>query len=97
VPVLVGEGHAASRAALIEDDEDGLGTRLRTLVTERYRITLYSGQSHGELFDFWEDPDELRNVWDDQSYKSIRDELKLALLDEMVNTAHPLPRRMGGA
>ena len=97
LPILKGEEKGTSGTALIEDDEDGLGTRLRTLVTERYRITLYSGRPYGELFDFQEDPHELRNVWDDPAYESVRDDLKLALLDKMMEAAYPLPLRMVGA
>ena len=55
VPVLEGSGHGKGRA-LIEDDQDNLGFRVRTLVTSRYRLTAYSGHSYGELFDFQEDP-----------------------------------------
>ena len=65
-----------SDAALVEDDQDDLGFRLRTLVTQRYRLTAYSGQSYGELFDLQEDPDEVHNLWDQPRHARLRDELR---------------------
>ena len=94
VPVLEGRAGTGRNRALIEDDQDKLGFRVRTLVTQRYRLTAYSGQTYGELFDFQEDPGELRNLWDDPAHQSVRDELRLALLDEIMETDPALPRQM---
>ena len=55
----------AEGTALVEDDQDDLGLGLRTLITERYRLTNYAGQAYGGLFDLQEDPDQLHNFWDD--------------------------------
>ena len=96
VPILEGAVDSQDGQALIEDDQDSLGFRLRTLVTQRYRLTAYSGQTYGELFDFQEDPSELRNLWDDPGYVAVRDELRLALLDKIMNTDTALPRQMVG-
>ena len=97
VPVLTGEESGTTGTALVEDDQDGYGLRLRTLVTQRYRLTAYSGQSYGELFDLQEDPEEVWNLWDDPAHRSVRDELRLELLDRIMDTDYPLPRRMGSA
>ena len=93
VPVLEGRDGAGRGRALIEDDQDKLGFRVRTLVTERYRLTAYSGRSYGELFDFREDPGELRNLWDDPAHRATRDELRLELLEEIMETQPALPRQ----
>jgi arylsulfatase A-like enzyme len=93
VPLLTGRNTSTDSTALIEDDQDYLGFRMRTLVTKRYRLTAYSGQPYGELFDFQEDPDEFRNLWDEPDYRSIRDELRIALLDKIMETGSPLPRQ----
>jgi arylsulfatase len=93
VPLLTGRNTSTDSTALIEDDQDYLGFRMRTLVTNRYRLTAYSGQPYGELFDFQEDPDEFRNLWDEPDYRSIRDELRIALLDKIMETGSPLPRQ----
>ena len=53
------------------------------------------GLVRGELFDFQEDPNEFHNLWDEPDYRSIRDELGLALLDKIMETASPLPRQLG--
>lgn len=83
----------ADRACIVEMDEDYLGFKMRTLVTQRYRLTCYSGQPNGELFDLKEDPHELRNLWDDASRAGVRDELRLRLLDELMKTDISLPRQ----
>lgn len=80
---------------MVEDDQDDLGLRVRTLVTERYRLTVFAGQTHGELFDLQEDPDELHNLWADAEYRDVRTELVAAVLDTTVALDHALPRRMG--
>jgi len=93
-PLLRGEVEQVRDAALIENDEDYLGLRLRTLVTARYKLTTYSGQPYGELFDLQEDPAELYNRWHDPACARLRDDLRLALLDEIVRTDNVLPRRL---
>ena len=95
VPILTGREKGTSGMALVEDDQDALGFRIRTLATERYRLTAYSGQTYGELFDLQEDPAEVHNLWDDPDSKGIRDELRIAMLDKIMSTEYALPRRMG--
>ena len=67
--------------ALIEHDLDTHDLRLRTLVTDRYRITHYAGQPYGELYDLKEDPDEFVNLWDTDL--ETRKALLVQLLDEV--------------
>jgi arylsulfatase A-like enzyme len=88
-----GDAAGPESSALVEEDEDYLGFRMRTLVTRRYRLTAYSGQPYGELFDLQEDPHEYWNRWDDPGYARIRDELRLALLDKIMDTDLSLPRQ----
>ena len=75
--VLTGEDTSLASTALIEMDEDYLGFKMRTLVTQRYRLASYSGQEYGELFDLENDPNEFQNLWDDPASRNIRDELRL--------------------
>ena len=93
VPVLTGEDLGTDTSAMVEDDQDYLGFRMRTVVTERYRLTAYSGQPYGELFDFQEDPHEFFNRWDDPAYKTTKDDLRIQLLDKMMESSYPLPRQ----
>jgi arylsulfatase A-like enzyme len=82
-----------ARDVLIEEDEDYLGFRMRTLVNDRYRLTTYSGQPYGELFDLQEDPDEFQNLWNQPSAENLRKELTADLLDKIIRTDLPLPRQ----
>ena len=93
--LATGQQTVSAVPAVVEDDQDDLGFRVRTLVTARHRLTTYSGQPYGELFDLQEDPAELHNLWDDPGRRRQRDELRLLLLDRIVSTDHALPRRMG--
>ena len=95
VPVLEGQDTATDTSALVEMDEDYLGFKMRTLVTEQYRLTTYSGQPYGEMFDLKEDPHELHNLWHDPGRRRLRDELRLQLLDKIVETDISLPRQIG--
>jgi arylsulfatase A-like enzyme len=94
VPVLTGQDTATDTSALVEMDEDYLGFKMRTLVTERYRLTTYSSQPDGELFDLGIDPHELQNLWDDPGYRDLRDELRLQLLDKIMETDISVPRQI---
>ncbi|HMJ08308.1 MAG TPA: sulfatase-like hydrolase/transferase [Pyrinomonadaceae bacterium] len=88
-----GRENGQRRNVLIEEDEDYLGFRMRTLVNDRYRLTTYSGQPYGELFDLQEDPDEFHNLWDAPRAKNIRADLKAELLSKIIETDYPLPRQ----
>ena len=92
-PLLTGADRYADTTALIEGDEDYLGFRMRTLVTRRYRLTAYSGQAYGELFDLQEDPNEFHNLWDVSSRRTLRDDLRIQLLEKIMETDYPLPRQ----
>lgn len=49
----------------------------RTFIGERYKITLYCNETHGELFDLQEDPQEIQNLWNDPQYRDLREQLLL--------------------
>ena len=62
-PIMRGRDRNEDVNTLVEMDEDYRGFKMRTLVTPRYRLTGYTGQLYGELFDLQEDPDENFNRW----------------------------------
>jgi len=47
----------------------------RTFVTGPYKLVLYHERSYGELYDLNNDPHQLRNLFDDPSSRTLRDEL----------------------
>jgi arylsulfatase len=93
-PILEGSEEPVRDSALLDQDDDHLGIRLRTLVTERYRLSWYAGQPFGELFDLQEDPSELHNLWEDPGYYSVRHELTARLLDQVIMSDSRLPRQL---
>jgi arylsulfatase len=97
LPILIGEGVTSKRKVLVEMDEDYLGFKIRTLVTKQNRLTIYSGQDYGELFDLENDPHELNNLWDDPAWQTTKDALQIEMLQEIIRTDISLPRQMGRA
>jgi len=63
--------------------------RVRTLLTAKWRYTMYRDQDWGELYDLTKDPLETCNLWSDSSYFAVRAKLSerlnhhlAALMDE---------------
>ncbi|MBI3973178.1 MAG: sulfatase-like hydrolase/transferase [Chloroflexi bacterium] len=98
VPLLTGEVDRVQDAVVVENDEDYLGLRLRTLITPAHQLTVYIGedgeQPFGELFDREADPGQRRNLWHHPDYRGLKVELKERLLAELVRTDNRLPRRL---
>jgi arylsulfatase A-like enzyme len=90
-------GAAPSREMLIEEHQRfgymgfGHGFRARTLMTDRYRLTLYQDADWGELYDLRADPHELRNLWDDPSHRDNREQLLEALVHRLMAQAETSP------
>lgn len=94
---LTGAADRVQEAVIVENDEDYLGLRLRTLVTDRYKLTAYPGESFGELFDLAEDPFEQCNLWDDPACQRLRRNLTVQFFDLYVGQESTLPRRLSHA
>jgi arylsulfatase A-like enzyme len=100
LPSLAG-GNASTGhdAVLIEDEIQRVfggfdrPVRLRTLITDRWRLTHYLSAPWGELYDLHEDPDECRNLWFDASHSSTRAQLTDVLVQKLMDVASrsPLP------
>jgi hypothetical protein len=79
---------------LIEEDEevDPYKIRLRHLVTEDYKITLYEGlRDYGDIFDRKNDPNELHNLWYEN--RELRSELVNELFHENLKAQSCYPHR----
>ena len=94
-PQLAGTCEKVRDRVLVENDEDYLGTVLRTLITERYKLTVYSGhEDWGELFDRENDPSELHNLWADPDARAVKQRLLGELLYAYLAEQSPMPRRI---
>jgi arylsulfatase A-like enzyme len=82
---------------LIEEDTQAANLgfdhpiRVRTLVTKRFRLSLYLGTEWGELYDLAEDPHEERNLWNDGTTREIRSSLILMLTQKMMTMCDRSP------
>ena len=82
---------------LIEEDDQktmpgsDLPARIRTLVTDKWRISMFNGLLWGELYDLEADPDELNNLWDEDEFRGIRADLLERLLRQSVQLANNAP------
>lgn len=100
LPLIEGSSASLARDALVIEDEQqraafGLraGARLRTLITQRWRMTIAQDDSYGELYDIKGDPHEMDNVFDAPAHRGVRAELmeKLAYRQMELADRSPLP------
>ena len=100
-PLLRGESDTIQDAVVIENDEDYLGLRLRTLVTPTHKLTTYTShrgaEPYGELFDLASDPHELHNLWNDAASQTLKRDLIAQLHHRLTATDVATPRRLGHA
>jgi arylsulfatase A-like enzyme len=103
MPLIGGKKDAAgSPCVLIEEESHrsvpGLPDppRVRTLIADRWRLSVYQGADWGELYDLSEDPWEMHNLFGDGERTALRTELLWKLSREMIRLAPnlPLPMKM---
>ncbi|GAG18252.1 unnamed protein product, partial [marine sediment metagenome] len=78
IPILRNPDEKINNDILVEMDDEYINEKTRTLITEEWRITIF--REYGELFNLREDPDEMNNLWDDDTLKDIKLELILMLM-----------------
>ena len=79
--------------ALVENRHNPTKVHLRTLIDERYKITVYRDATYGELFDLVTDPGELDNRWADPDYQTIKANLLLKFVQaEIQREGTRMPR-----
>ena len=93
-PQLFGKCDRVNDWAIIENDEDYLGLCMRTFVTDRYKLTLYAGETFGELYDLKKDPYEVFNLWEDPESRAIKTGLMADFMDAYITQDRTLPRRV---
>ena len=85
-------------SVLIEEDQvhdmvhTGKSLRMRTLVTDAARLTVYDGLVHGELFDRVNDPNEMRNLYGQPEGAALQAEMTTRLAQAMMSHADHSPR-----
>lgn len=99
MPLIDGGAEDPEAEILIEEDQQRITLgfsdppRTRTLVNDRWRMTLYHGVGWGELYDLRNDPSELNNLWDDAGTAGHKAELmeRLARRQIALVDRSPLP------
>jgi len=66
--------------------------RIRSVVSQNWRYTLYLGEEWGELYNLKDDPDETQNLWDSEAHKDIRLALSERLNQHLTNQMDESPR-----
>lgn len=104
LPAIAGEGAGAARESLvIEDDQQrallgyAVPSRMRTLVTPRWRMTIAHGDPWGELYDLANDPHEMDNLFEDPAHCDVRARLMEELAYRQMELADRSPLPMGRA
>jgi arylsulfatase A-like enzyme len=97
LPAWTSGGSARDHALVENHHQDSSAVHLRTLVTQRYKLTVYRNRDWGELFDLHDDPGEVHNRFNDPEYGSVREMMLRKLIDaDLDREPAPMPR-IGGA
>ena len=96
-PAIKNPSNKVRDCCLIEEDEERENdnkVRLRTLVTDDFKLTIYKGiDNYGDLFDRRNDPYELKNLWYDEAYKEVRFKLVNKLIHEVLKAQSEYPHK----
>ena len=97
LPLMKGECESVRDALLIEEEGQRVmfgfdrRTRMRTLQTPRWRLSVYEAADWGELYDLDRDPDECHNLWEDAAHSPVRQSLMHELLRQLIRSADESP------
>jgi arylsulfatase A-like enzyme len=103
LPVVAGQTRSHRTALLIEEESQRVYTgfqsraRLRTLVGERFRLSVYEGFDWAELYDLRDDPLEMRNLWGDPAARAGERDMLECLCREMIAASETSPAPTGAA
>lgn len=97
-PLLDDPAQTPRSSVLIEEEQvhdmvhTGRPLRMRTLVTDAARLTIYDGLDHGELFDLSADPSEMRNLYGLPEAAALQADMMEQLGREMMSHSDISPR-----
>ncbi len=92
-----GRSDAARDHALVENRHQPSAVHLRTLVTQRYKLTVYRGHDYGELFDLTTDPEERRNLWNEPQMAEVKSQLLHRFVQAELEREPTRLQRIAGA
>ena len=95
--VWTGQTERVRDHALVENRHNPTTVHLRTLVTDRYKLTVYRDADYGELFDLETDPGELANHWDNPAYAAIKADLMHQFVQAEIQRESTRMARIAGA
>lgn len=81
----------------LRDSRFGVGLDLRTVRTQRYKLTLERNSGAGELYDLQDDPHEMDNRFDDLSFTAVRNELEAMIASRPNDERSPELPQVGMA
>lgn len=70
--LLEGRKEKIRNATIIEDRAVEKGFYQKMIVTKKYKLVYYYGQSYGELYDLSADPDQYNNLWDNSKFEELK-------------------------
>ena len=97
LPLMAGDIAAVRDHAMVEEEGQRLlfnmpgRIRMRSVLNERYRLSVYEGAEWGELYDLQDDPMELENLWDSAQHASIKSDMLEALVKTMITHSETSP------
>ncbi len=95
-PVWRGEQESLRDHVMVENQHQPTTMNMRTMITDRYKITVHYRQEFGEMYDLQNDPDEYQNLWGLPEHQSLKQRLLLAFIHgEMAKAVLPMPRIAG--
>jgi len=104
MPAIAGDGELEPcDSIVVEDDQQRIGmgfttpARLRTIVTQRWRMSIAHNDPWGELYDLANDPHEMDNLFDDPTHQAVRAEMMERLAYREMELADRSPLPMGRA
>ncbi len=92
-----GRSDSAREHVLVENRHNPTTVHLRTLIEDRYKMTVYRNAEYGELFDLETDPGEIHNRWDDPNYSTVRSAMMHRFLQAEIQRESTRMPRIAGA
>ncbi len=94
--VWTGKTESVRDNVIVENRHQPTTVFHKTYIDKRYKITIYYDKSYGELFDLESDPGETCNLWDNQEYIKLKQELLMKYIHaEMGKEPLWMPRVAG--